>query len=113
PTGPTGGQCGELSGAPRGICVAYCVALDCDVDPRFRVACRVLHRLFERFTGDDTLPCERPTLQPTSCDDMGGKTGKMCAKICERCEERGFPSSCTRLARRFTQHTGLELPCAR
>jgi len=52
----------ELEGAARGLCHAYCEALDCDAaapdaSPR---ACAQVARQFERRSGGAALPCERP-----------------------------------------------------
>ena len=50
------GVCAGLHGAARGLCVAYCTALRCDV--RARPGCAALHAVFVRVTGEASLPCE-------------------------------------------------------
>jgi hypothetical protein len=52
----------ELERAARGLCHAYCEALDCDAaDPDASPdACAQVARQFERLSGSAALPCERP-----------------------------------------------------
>jgi hypothetical protein len=54
-----GGACADASGPIRGLCVAYCEALDCDArHPRAASrACDVLARRFERESPEAPLPC--------------------------------------------------------
>lgn len=44
-------------GAPLGLCVAFCEANDCDVDPH-GPACDRLRANYTRMTGDLAFPCE-------------------------------------------------------
>ena len=45
-----------LRGAAYGLCVAYCEANDCEIQPD-KHACDVLSANFTRITGDDHIPC--------------------------------------------------------
>jgi len=45
-----------LRGPAYGLCVAYCEANDCDLDPEQR-SCEVLLRNFYRATGRTDVPC--------------------------------------------------------
>ncbi|MEO6028530.1 MAG: hypothetical protein ABIR79_16815 [Candidatus Binatia bacterium] len=45
-----------LRGAAYGLCVAYCEANDCDLDPE-QHACEVLLHNFHRITGRTDVPC--------------------------------------------------------
>lgn len=46
----------ELRGAAYGLCVAYCEANDCEIQPD-KHACDVLLLNFSRITGEDRIPC--------------------------------------------------------
>jgi hypothetical protein len=46
----------ELRGAAYGLCVAYCEANDCPIQPD-KQACDVLLKNFTRITGEDDIPC--------------------------------------------------------
>jgi len=46
-----------LRGAAYGLCIAYCEANDCEIQPE-KYACAVLRANYLRYTGDDVLPCE-------------------------------------------------------
>ena len=46
----------ELRGAAYGLCVAYCEANDCEIQPD-KHACAVLLGNFERITGESAVPC--------------------------------------------------------
>ncbi|MHC4140483.1 MAG: thrombospondin type 3 repeat-containing protein [Planctomycetota bacterium] len=56
-----------LRGAARGLCRAYCIALDCDRNGPER-ACRVLERVFERKTGM-APPCSFPDADRDGVED--------------------------------------------
>ena len=61
-----------LSGAPWGLCNAYCEAMDCDSDfPKASVeACsKIAEKFFEKTSGE-MLPCEQPSVS----DDTDGDT---------------------------------------
>jgi len=45
-----------LRGAAYGLCVAYCEANDCEIQPD-KHACQVLLANFTRITGDSQVPC--------------------------------------------------------
>ena len=45
-----------LRGAAFGLCVAYCEANDCEIQPD-KHACDVLLANFTRITGDPAVPC--------------------------------------------------------
>jgi hypothetical protein len=104
------GACDGLHGGALGVCFAYCEALDCDSGGGFPLVCRVLHRAYQRITGDAQLPCEAPPAA-TSCADMSGNSARMCTMVCDRCENRLFASSCQRLERYFFRRTGVALSC--
>jgi hypothetical protein len=59
----------DLPARARGICRAYCEALDCDgSEPSDRAqACEQLARRFDAATGGDPLPCERPPAPVSAC----------------------------------------------
>ena len=46
-----------LVGAAYGLCVAYCEANDCELDPDAQ-ECHRLRANFEKITGSTSLPCE-------------------------------------------------------
>ena len=56
--------CGDLTGAAKGLCNAYCEAQDCDEHER--PSCERLRKNFEKKTGGRTLPCDR-----VACGDAG------------------------------------------
>ncbi len=45
-----------LRGAAYGLCVAYCEANDCEIQPD-KHACTVLLQNFARITGESAVPC--------------------------------------------------------
>ncbi len=45
-----------LRGAAYGLCVAYCEANDCEIQPD-KHACSVLLQNFMRITGETSVPC--------------------------------------------------------
>ncbi|MCB0330078.1 MAG: DUF4215 domain-containing protein [Bdellovibrionales bacterium] len=49
-------DCDNYSGAAYGLCVAYCEAQDCDVNPH--PSCEALRRNFEKRTGTSIFPCD-------------------------------------------------------
>ena len=49
--------CDGLKGAAHGLCVAYCEANDCELDPDSQ-ECRVLRANFAKITGRTSFPCE-------------------------------------------------------
>ena len=53
-----------LRGAAFGLCIAYCEANDCEIQPD-KHACGVLRANYARITGEDLFPCESggPVLQ--------------------------------------------------
>jgi len=46
----------ELRGAAYGLCVAYCEANDCEIQPD-KNACQILLANFARITGESQIPC--------------------------------------------------------
>ena len=46
----------NLRGAAYGLCVAYCEANDCEIQPD-KHACAVLLANFTRITGESAVPC--------------------------------------------------------
>lgn len=46
----------DLRGAAFGLCVAYCEANDCEIQPD-KHACDVLLGNFQRITGESSVPC--------------------------------------------------------
>ena len=50
--------CSKVRGGPAyGLCVAYCEANDCDLEPGSR-ECAALRKNYARITGSSTLPCD-------------------------------------------------------
>ena len=47
----------DLRGAAYGLCIAYCEANDCEIQPDHH-ACDVLRLNYSRLTGDVIFPCE-------------------------------------------------------
>jgi hypothetical protein len=62
-------EAGDLSASARGVCRAYCEALDCDgIEPRGDDgACEKLAVRFAATSGDAVLPCERPAGPECPC----------------------------------------------
>lgn len=55
--------CDAESGKARGLCTAYCEALDCDWDPHASErACGAVKSNYTRLTGRAELPCEQRSL---------------------------------------------------
>ena len=52
--------CDGLSRSARGICNAYCEAQDCDSHPKPSSSCERLRTNFQRQTGSNIFPCDRP-----------------------------------------------------
>lgn len=46
-----------LRGAAYGLCIAYCEANDCEIQPD-KVACNRLRANYAKLTGDDLFPCD-------------------------------------------------------
>ena len=46
-----------LRGAAFGLCVAYCEANDCEIQPD-KHACEVLRKNYAKITGEDLFPCD-------------------------------------------------------
>jgi hypothetical protein len=46
-----------LRGAAFGLCIAYCEANDCEIQPD-KPACAVLRANYERVTGESSFPCD-------------------------------------------------------
>ena len=46
-----------LGGAAYGLCIAYCEANDCEIQPD-KHACDVLRGNYARITGEDLFPCD-------------------------------------------------------
>jgi hypothetical protein len=49
--------CDGMTGAGRGLCIAYCEANDCELDPDSQ-ECRKLRANFAKITGSTSFPCE-------------------------------------------------------
>jgi hypothetical protein len=62
-------EAADLPVRARGVCRAYCEALDCDgVEPRANgEACEQLAERFAATSGDAALPCERPAGPECPC----------------------------------------------
>lgn len=52
--------CSDVQGAARGLCVAYCEAHDCDLEPG-STECAALRVNYARITGQSTFPCDGET----------------------------------------------------
>ena len=51
--------CTDMSGAAYGLCVAYCEANDCDLEPGSN-ECARLRQNYARITGRSAFPCDGP-----------------------------------------------------
>jgi hypothetical protein len=50
--------CSKVRGGPGyGLCVAYCEANDCDLEPGSQ-ECTVLREKYAKITGSSTFPCD-------------------------------------------------------
>ena len=49
--------CSDLRGASFGLCVAYCEANDCDLEPG-STECAALRANYAKITGTSTFPCD-------------------------------------------------------
>lgn len=49
--------CSKVKGAGYGLCVAYCEANDCDLEPGSR-ECARLRENYTAITGSSTFPCD-------------------------------------------------------
>ena len=53
-------MCTDMSGATYGLCVAYCEANDCDLEPGSQ-ECARLRENYARITGRSAFPCDGAT----------------------------------------------------
>ncbi len=61
----------EMGGALKGLCNAYCEAMDCDADPNANTnACESVHRKFLKKSGGIELPCVIPSAPDTDGDGV-------------------------------------------
>ncbi len=61
----------ELGGALKGLCNAYCEAMDCDADPNANInACASVHGKFLKKSGGIELPCVVPPVLDTDGDSV-------------------------------------------
>jgi len=61
----------ELGGALKGLCNAYCEAMDCDADPNANInACESVHGKFLKKSGGIELPCVIPPVPDTDGDSV-------------------------------------------
>jgi hypothetical protein len=61
----------ELGGALKGLCNAYCEAMDCDADPNANIsACESVHGKFLKKSGGIELPCIVPPVPDTDGDGI-------------------------------------------
>jgi hypothetical protein len=53
-----------LRGAAYGLCIAYCEANDCEIQPD-KTACDRLRANYAKLTGEDLFPCDKggPAIQ--------------------------------------------------
>ena len=51
------GSCDGVTGKARGLCVAYCEAHDCELDPDSQ-ECHELRANFQKITGRTSFPCD-------------------------------------------------------
>lgn len=70
--------CSGLSGEAYGLCVAYCEAQDCDVNPT-KHSCEQLRKNFEELTGSPIFPCDIP---PT-CEELNPTQEQIDAAVAE------------------------------
>jgi len=60
-----------LGGALKGLCNAYCEAMDCDSDPNANLnACESVHGKFLKKSGGIELPCVVPPVPDTDGDNV-------------------------------------------
>jgi hypothetical protein len=53
-------MCDGMSGAAYGLCVSYCEANDCDLEPGSQ-ECATLRRNYTKITGRSSFPCDGAT----------------------------------------------------
>jgi hypothetical protein len=51
------GCCWQHRGAAYGLCIAYCEANDCEIQPD-KTACDRLRENYAKLTGEDLFPCD-------------------------------------------------------
>ena len=51
-------SCDGMTGAAHGLCVAYCEANDCELDPNSQ-ECNELRANFAKITGSTSFPCDQ------------------------------------------------------
>src|SRR5262245_31289534 len=59
--------CSAVAQSARGVCRAYCRALDCPDGPR-GVACEALRKEWQKRTGSSLFPCDR--VPPLTCEPV-------------------------------------------
>jgi hypothetical protein len=61
----------KLGGVLKGLCNAYCEAMDCDADPNANInACESVHGKFLKKSGGIELPCVVPPVPDTDGDSV-------------------------------------------
>lgn len=96
----------ELGGALKGLCNAYCEAMDCEADPNANInACESVHGKFLKKSGGIELPCVVPPVLDTDGDsvpddldncaytpnDQADGDGDGVGDACDNCPQTGNP----------------------
>lgn len=93
-----------LGGALKGLCNAYCEAMNCDADPNANIkACESVHGKFLKKSGDIELPCVVPSGHDSDSDgvldvydncaytpnDQTDVDGDGVGDVCDNCPQAG------------------------
>lgn len=96
----------ELGGALKGLCNAYCEAMDCDANPNANInVCESVHGKFLKKSGGIELPCVVPPVPDTDGDnvpddadncaytpnDQSDADGDGVGNACDNCLQNGNP----------------------
>src|SRR5262245_57151909 len=62
-------SCSTVASSARGVCHAYCQALDCP-DGHHGAACEALRRAWQKRTGSSLFPCDAPVVPTVTCEPV-------------------------------------------